>query len=192
MHKEKVSSLLLLGPVNSCFPGEVITMKFPPMLKHCYGGKCNQQPIVYLHEWLTLFSFYFVKNHQKKTKWMERNLMTKVFITCLLGETNPFWIFQMWQSFSITTRSPQLKHYFPFHGWIYGRAEGGAATTFSLKLCIIFIEFRLRKLKSISNRAVLNVLATPFRIFWIRRAPVFFLNFVIRSQKKLTLHGLLP
>ena len=52
----------------------------------------NQQPVVYLYEWLTLFSFYFVKNHQTLNK---RDLRTelqaqawkvtsKVFITWIV------------------------------------------------------------------------------------------------------------
>ena len=64
--------------------------------------------------------------------------------------------------------------------------RGGRGHYFFFEIMYYFMEFRLRKLKSISNRAVLNVLATPFWIFWIRRAPVFFLNFLIRSQEKQT------
>ena len=39
------------------------------------------------------------------------------------------------------------------HERIYGWAEGAAATPLPFKFCIIFIEFRLRKITSIQNGA---------------------------------------
>ena len=49
------------------------------------------------------------------------------------------------------------------HGGIEGWADGAAATPFALKFCIIFIDFRLRKIKSVYSRIVLLIVqATPF------------------------------
>lgn len=62
------------------------------MLAYCYGDTCNQQPTVYLHEWLTLFSFYFVKTHQLlmvlvlrvDLQAQARKVTSKVFFTWIV------------------------------------------------------------------------------------------------------------